>query len=150
MCSRRWVMVEQGRGVAGRPILTSLGCAFRNVGAVYEKETGFGVGQWFALVTLERSDGMTQGEMSRVFGVDPARVSRVGRALEKEGLVRRERDPEDGRVMRLYLTDAGREALEKRPAVEEAVEARVRRVMSEDEVEELGRMLGLLAKSMGE
>ena len=143
-------MVEQKKGVAGRPLLASLGCVFRSVGAIYEKETGFGVGQWFALVTLERSDGISQGEMSRLFGVDPARVSRVGRVLEKEGLVRRERDPEDGRVMRLYLTDAGREALEKRPAAEEAVEARVRSVMSEGEVEELRRMLGLLAKAMEE
>ena len=143
-------MVEEKKGVAGHPILASLGCAFKRVGAVYERETGLGVGQWFALVTLERSDGMSQGEMSRVFGVDPARVSRVGQALEKEGLVRRERDPEDGRVVRLYLSDEGRRVLEKRPAVEEAVEARVRRVMSEDEVEELGRMLGLLAEAMEE
>ena len=143
-------MVEQKRDVAGHPVLTSLGCVFRRVGAVYEKETGFGAGQWFALVTLGRSDGMSQGEMSRLFGVDPARVSRVGRALEKEGLVRRERDPEDGRVVRLYLTDAGRKALEKRPEVQEAVERRVRRVLSEDEVEELGRMLGLLAEAMEE
>ncbi len=142
-------MVEEQREV-GHPVLSRLGCVFRRVGSVYEKETGFGVGQWFVLVTLERSDGMSQGEMSRVFGVDPARVSRVGRALEKEGLVRRERDPEDGRVVRLYLTDAGRKAIQKRPAVEEAVEARVRRVMSEDEVEEFGRMLGLLAKAMEE
>ena len=138
------------KNMAGHPLLSSLGCVFKRVGAVYEKETGFGVGQWFALVTLERSDGMSQGEMSRVFGVDPARVSRVGRVLEGEGLVRRERDPEDGRVVRLYLTDAGRKALEKRPVVEEAVEARVRRVLSEDEVEELGRMLGLLGQAMEE
>ena len=143
-------MVEEEKGLAGHPLLSSLGCVFKRVGAVYEKETGFGVGQWFALVTLGRRNGISQGEMSRVFGVDPARVSRVGRALEGEGLVRRERDPEDGRVVRLYLTDAGREALEKRPAVEEAVEARVRRVMDEDEVEELGRLLGLLAKAMEE
>ena len=143
-------MVEEKRGVAGHQILTPLGCVFRRVGAVYEKETGFGVGQWFALVTLEKSDGMSQGEMSRIFGVDPARVSRVVRTLEGEGLVRRERDPEDGRVVRLYLTDAGRKAVEKRSAVEEAVEARVRGVMSEDEVEELGRMLGLLAEAMEE
>ncbi len=108
------------------------------------------MGQWFVLVTLERRDGVSQGEMSRMFGVDPARVSRVGRALEKEGLVRRERDPGDGRVMRLYLTEAGRKAIEQRAAVDEAVEARVRRVMSEEEVEELGRMLGLLADAMEE
>lgn len=143
-------MVQEREEAAGHPILSSLGCVFKRLGAVYEKETGFGAGQWFALVTLGRNDGMSQGEMSRFFGVDPARVSRVVRILEGEGLVRRERDPEDGRVVRLYLTDAGRKALEKRPAVQEAVEARVRRVLSEDEVEELGRMLGLLAEAMEE
>ena len=142
-------MIEEHREV-GHPVLSRLGCVFRRVGAVYEKETGFGVGQWFVLVTLERRNGVSQGEMSRMFGVDPARVSRVGRALEKEGLVRRERDPGDGRVMRLYLTEAGRKAIEQRAKVEEAVEARVRRVMSKDEVEELGRMLGLLADAMEE
>lgn len=143
-------MVEERKGVAGHPVLASLGCVFRRVGAVYERETGLGAGQWFALVTLQENDGMSQGEMSRFFGVDPARVSRVGRALEGEGLVRRERDAEDGRVVRLHLTQEGREVLEKRPVVEAAVEARIGRVMDEDEVEELGRMLGLLAKAMEE
>lgn len=142
-------MIDEHKEIR-HPVLSRLSCVFRRVGAVYEKETGFGVGQWFALVTLERSDGMSQSEMSRLFGVDPARVSRVCRALEKEGLVRRERDPEDGRVVRLCLTESGRGAVEKRPAVEEAVEARVRRVMGEEEVEELGRMLGLLAEAMEE
>ena len=59
---------------------------------------------------------MSQGEMSRLCGVDPARV---GRALEKEGLVRRKCDPEDGRVVRLYLTEEGRRVLVERPEVEE-------------------------------
>lgn len=146
-------MVEEKRGAAGpagHPLLASLSGVLRRVGAFYEKETGFGVGQWFALVALERSEGMSQGEMSRIFGVDPARISRVVQMLKGKGLVRRERDPGDGRVVRLYLTEAGRKAVEKRPAVEEALEARLRGVMSQDEVEELGRMLGLFAEAMEE
>jgi DNA-binding MarR family transcriptional regulator len=114
----------------------------------FERETGLGVGQWFTLTALGKRDGISQGEMCRVSEVDPARVSRMGRALEKEGLVRRERDPEDRRVVRMYLTGDGRRALERNAGVNESIERRIRSVMSEEEAGELGRLLSLLAEAM--
>jgi DNA-binding MarR family transcriptional regulator len=40
----------------------------------------------------------------------------IGR-LQDSGLVRRDADPDDGRVVRVSLTDAGREVLARRRAV---------------------------------
>lgn len=42
-------------------------------------------------------------------GLEPLYVSKLARALESAGLVRRERDPRDPRAVQLSLTEEGRE-----------------------------------------
>lgn len=115
-----------------------------------EREAGMGAGQWFTLTALERSDGMGQAEISRMAEVDHAVVTRMGQALEREGYVRRERDPEDKRVVRVYLTEKGRRALKRRPEINERVRSRIGRVLGEEEVEDVRRKLVLLAEAMQE
>jgi len=90
------------------PVLTPLGLAFKRMIALVERKTGLSAPKWFVLVILSREDGIGQGEISRLYGVDPSRVTRIGQGLESDGLVRRERDPEDNRVVRMYLTEEGR------------------------------------------
>ncbi|MGI9049810.1 MAG: MarR family winged helix-turn-helix transcriptional regulator [Rubrobacteraceae bacterium] len=82
--------------------------------------------------------------------MDPSRVTRTVQAMEREGMILRERDPEDNRVVRLYLTDEGKKLLAKSPQVNEELHRRIREVMSEEEFEELRRMLVLLAGAMKE
>ena len=106
--------------------------------------------KWFVLVVLRKRDGISQGEVSQLFEVDPSRVTRIAQALESDGLVRRERDPDDNRVVRMYLTEEGRRRLRRLPALNRGLEERIRSVFSEDEHEELRRMLGLLAEAMKE
>jgi DNA-binding MarR family transcriptional regulator len=48
----------------------------------------------------------------------------------------------------MYLTDEGRDLLRKLPEINEQLRRRVRSVLSEEEFEELQRMLGLLAEAM--
>ena len=97
---------------------------------------------------LSRREGLGQGEVSQRFGVDPSRLSRLGQALEEEGLIRRERDPEDNRVVRMYLTGAGRRELRELPRLKRLFRRRISGVLSEEEVGELRRMLDLLAEAM--
>jgi len=132
------------------PVLAPLGLAFKRMMAMVERETGLSAPKWFVLVVLSRRDGIGQGEVSQLFEVDPSRVTRIAQALEGEGLVRRERDPEDNRVVRMYLTEEGRRWLRKLPDLNRRVEKRIRSVFSEEEHEELQRMLGLLAGAMKE
>ena len=130
------------------PMLTPLGLAFKRMIALVERETGLSAPKWFVLVILSRHDGIGQGEISRLFEVDPSRVTRIGQGLESDGLVRRERDPEDNRVVRMYLTEEGQLRLRGLPDLNRRVEGRIREVLSEEEHEELRRMLGLLAEGM--
>ncbi|MFG2191950.1 MarR family winged helix-turn-helix transcriptional regulator [Streptomyces sp. NPDC048639] len=57
------------------------------------------------LTALAAREGVTQPAMTQL-------VSR----LQESGLVTRASDPEDGRVVRVHITDAGREALARRRA----------------------------------
>ena len=50
--------------------------------------------------------------------------------------------------MRMYLTEKGRETLRHLPGLSEELERRIRGVISDDELEELRRMLILLAGAM--
>jgi DNA-binding MarR family transcriptional regulator len=131
-------------------MLAPLGLAFKRMMALVERETGLSAPKWFVLVILSRRDGIGQGEISHLFEVDPSRITRIGQGLESDGLVRRERDPEDNRVVRMYLTEEGRLRLRELPGLNRRVEGRIREVLNEEEHEELRRMLGLLAEGMKE
>ena len=104
--------------------------------------------KWLALAILAREDGLSQGEASRRCRLDPSRVTRLSQALEEEGLIRRERDAEDNRVVRMYLTEEGRRKEGELPRLRERFRQRINSVLSDEEVDELRRMLGLLAESM--
>lgn len=134
------------RGI--HPVLPSLALAFKRMLATIERESGVGGMKWFLLTVLGRRDGLSQGEFTQEYEMDPSRVTRTAQSLEGDGLIRRERDVEDNRVMRMYLTDEGREVLKKLPEINEQLRRRVHSVLSEEEFEELRRMLGLLAEAM--
>ena len=134
------------RGV--HPVLPSLALAFKRLVATIERESGVGGMKWFLLTVLGRRDGLSQGEFTQEYEMDPSRVTRTAQSLEADGLIRRERDPEDNRVMRMYLTDEGSEVLDRLPEINEQLRSRVHSVLSEEEFEELRRMLGLLAEAM--
>src|SRR5215217_5262185 len=71
--------------------------------------------------------------------MDPSRVTRTAQSLEGDGFIRRERDVRDNRVMRMYLTEDGREVLRRLPEINEQLRRRVHSVLSEEEFEELRR-----------
>ena len=134
------------RGV--HPVLPSLALAFKRMVATIEQESGVGGMKWFLLTVLGRRDGLSQGEFTQEYEMDPSRVTRTAQSLEADGLIRRERDVDDNRVMRMYLTEEGSGVLDKLPEINEQLRRRVHSVLSEEEFEELRRMLGLLAEAM--
>ena len=130
------------------PVLPSLALAFKRLVATIERESGVGGMKWFLLTVLGRRDGLSQGEFTQEYEMDPSRVTRTAQSLEADGLIRRERDAEDNRVMRMYLTEEGSQVLDRLPEINAQLRRRVHSVLSEDEFEELRRMLGLLAEAM--
>jgi DNA-binding MarR family transcriptional regulator len=63
--------------------------------------------QWVFLRILWSRDGWTQKELSDQVGNHPSTTVDALRVLERRGYVERMKDPEDGRAMRVYLTEKG-------------------------------------------
>jgi DNA-binding MarR family transcriptional regulator len=72
------------------------------------KETEFGPNQITVLYRLTLSDA-TMGELVEYAFTDKASMTRTISTLVKMGLVRRKRDPKDGRVIRIQLSAKGKE-----------------------------------------
>ena len=66
-------------------------------------------GQQFVLRSLWREDGLTPGQIARRLGLATPTVTRAATRMEAAGLLRREPHPSDGRLVRLMLTERGRE-----------------------------------------
>ena len=66
--------------------------------------------QWMTLVSLYFDHADTCVGLARVLGHDKGAMTRMIDQMEQNGWVSRQRDAADRRVVRLTLTDAGREA----------------------------------------
>jgi DNA-binding MarR family transcriptional regulator len=60
------------------------------------------------LVPLFEEDGLRMGELAHQARLSKQTMTTLVRLLERERLVRRERDPEDGRAFRIVLTAKAR------------------------------------------
>ena len=129
-------------------VMPLLGLAFWRMKHAFEREVGLSAATWFLLSVLIDEDGISQGEVSGRFEVDPSRITRLAQRLEKEGLLRRRRDPEDNRVVRLHATEEGRRLIEGCQERREGFEERIRRELSQEELAEFRRVLGVVARLM--
>ena len=129
-------------------LLPSLGLAFWRMKHAFEREVGLSTATWFLLSMLIEEDGISQGEVSHRFEVDPSRITRLAQRLHDEGLLRRKRDPEDNRVVRLYITEEGRLLIEDCQERRERFESRFRREFSTEELAEFRRVLGVVSRLM--
>ncbi len=83
--------------------------------------------QRVALRVLGRRPGISAGDLASILRIHPSTLTGILSRLERRGLVKRTRDPKDGRRARLALTSRGR-ALDVSSAG--TVEAAVERVLS--------------------
>src|ERR687884_2088242 len=73
-----------------------------------DPQTGLSAARLSALSVLVFGGGArTLGELAAAEQVRPATMTRIVQALERDGLVRREPDRDDGRVVRLHATAKG-------------------------------------------
>jgi len=61
------------------------------------------------LCRLFVQEGMIQSDIAQQLSVQGATITDILQRMEEAGLVSRRRDPEDNRLVRVYLTDAGRD-----------------------------------------
>jgi MarR family transcriptional regulator for hemolysin len=71
---------------------------------------GVRVGQHIVLSVLWEHDGLSPGEIARKLGTSTPTIVNTATRMEEAGLIIREPDPADARLVRLYLTEHGRSA----------------------------------------
>jgi DNA-binding MarR family transcriptional regulator len=97
-----------------------------------------------ALATIERHGPLTPSELAEIERVKRPTVTRTLGCLEREGLVERTPDPDDGRSSLVSLNGAGRERLRRLRGRKNAYLARRMRDLPAAEVETLERAAEIL------
>ena len=109
-------------------------------------EQGITIVQWQILLYLNNGSASTAAEICRDICHDSGALSRTIDQLERRGLVGRNRNDRDRRMLQLVLTPAGRAAVETLAPVIMECEARILEGCSSAEVEMLATLLGRFAK----
>lgn len=92
-------------------------------------------GTWFVLRVLWEGDGVTQRELADRLGMTQPSTLEMLRTMERDDLIRFERDPDDKRKTRVYLTDHAQDL--KAPLLhvaEDATTAMVQRLSHAEQV----------------
>jgi MarR family transcriptional regulator, organic hydroperoxide resistance regulator len=108
-------------------------------------ELGLHSGSELAMAELWRSEGLTHGELAGRLRVRPPSVTKILRTLERDGLVERRHDAEDGRVLRIHLTARGRDL---RGPVERAWRDADRETLGGLSADEAASLRRLLSRSL--
>jgi len=69
---------------------------------------GLTTGTFPALLELWEDDGLTQKQLVERLDIEQATMANTLSRMERDGLIRREKDPGDGRVQRIRLTERAR------------------------------------------
>jgi DNA-binding MarR family transcriptional regulator len=100
------------RGIDPREMLGPIAHIYRSQLAYMTKELEayrVGSGQFEFLLLLYHEDGVSQETLAKMLKVSKATSARAIQSLENEGYVYRERDENDLRAYRVYLTEKGKE-----------------------------------------
>ena len=90
-------------------LLAQVSQIFRSVSDTFTDHVDIPRGQATLLCVVAKQDGLTQSEIAEQLSVQGATVTNMLQRLEEAGLVIRRRDSEDNRLVRVYLTETGRQ-----------------------------------------
>jgi len=101
------------------------------------------------LAQLERSpQGIKMGDLSKLMMVSGGNVTGIATQLEKEGLIKRVVSDADRRSFQVHITPKGSKTFNKMAQVHEAWIAEMFSCLTEKEIEQIMKTLGILKKSM--
>lgn len=111
-------------------------------------EVGLYRGQPPILMLLYKNDGMSQKEMACALNLSPATMTVTLKRMEKAGLVLREMDEHDQRILRVHLSEKGREMCETGESRIGVVTAELLEGFTLEEQQQLNEYLGRIARNM--
>jgi MarR family transcriptional regulator, organic hydroperoxide resistance regulator len=109
MTDTRETHITRNPNIDDWALLAQVAQAYRSLSDTFMDQIGLHRAQATLLCRLFVQDGLTQSEIAEQLAVQGATVTTMLQRMEEAGLVARHRDPDDNRLVRVYLTDAGRQ-----------------------------------------
>lgn len=97
----------------------------RRLSVVYQVRHGLGLAEWRVLVHVRWGNEASVRDIQRAVNLDKPRVSRAVARLVEAGLVEKRPGAEDGRLVAITLSEAGRAVLDEILPEVTAIEARL-------------------------
>jgi DNA-binding MarR family transcriptional regulator len=102
--------------------------------------------QFGVLILLIEQDGQTIGTLSQKRAIDAPTMTGIVKRLEQNGLVERRHDREDRRLVKVYLTDEGRDIMQYLPDAARAFnEIMVQGISEAEQREMLAKLQKIIA-----
>ncbi len=99
-----------------------------------EARAGSNLPQIRILFEALATEGVSQSTLHKQYQIDPGAITRTVQTMEREGLVTRKVDEGDNRLMRVFITEKGRQFAEGLPAIMSEFERAVTADLTENEV----------------
>lgn len=106
--------------------------------------------RWWVIAYLSRQDGMMLTELADRLDVGKASLGDLIDRLESTGWVKREVDPMDKRVKRIYLARNSQQLLDRMAEYERAFNEQALRGLTNEDRDTLARLLSVVKKSLPE
>jgi MarR family transcriptional regulator for hemolysin len=113
-------------------------------------EAGASFPAWAVLSCAIAEEGLSQRELAERMGIEGATLTKHLDRLEAEGLIARQRDSDDRRIVRVSPTSAARRLHTRMAAVAAGLDADLVAGLSPDEVGGLRRLLAHLMTNLEE
>jgi MarR family transcriptional regulator for hemolysin len=134
------------------PIGLRLTRTSREVSNAFERamaDAGGSASAWQVLLLVRSQQWGTQSRMADAMGVTGATLTHHLNALEKQGLVRRWREPENRRVQKVELTAEGEVMFARLREVAQRHDTRLRSNLTDAETAQLAELLDKLRAGLG-
>lgn len=102
-------MADEIRMVEDWELMAKFAQSYRALSDAFMDQIAMHRTQAMVLCRLFDQDGLTQSEIAQQMAVQGATITDILQRMEEAGFVSRRRDPQDNRLVRVYLTDMGRE-----------------------------------------
>ena len=104
--------------------------------------------QWWVLAYLSREDGMTQSQLAVELDLGKVAVGGLIDRLEKSGLVRRDADPSDRRVNRVFLEPKSKHLITKMRKVSHRLNEQILDGLVDDKLEAAAITLDAMKRNL--
>lgn len=128
------------------PLINMASRSFARLGERRVKAHGFSIGQLPVLYLLKDGAALSQKQLAQLVKIEQPSMAQMLARMERDGLIRRTPDPNDGRSSLIALTET---ALSRLPAAREALSEGSGGTLAGFSEDEVATLVGLLQRLNG-